>query len=929
MAAPAESAVPKSLLSFRQIKQEVAQCEQSLAKILSPAQKHEENVKGVRANLQGAWDRVFQNTDSSKRPQLQAEIQNYVGQLERLELGYKAGLADAEAEYERQVDVVVKGLYERIGNSLGITQPPGVEPTPNPTSDGDHEDGRDDSQGASKRPRTDRPDERPEAIPNAEAQTAPPTRVVNQDETRKRKRGRDASDQEKTPQPAPPQRSQRVKRSMPFADVFQGGKASTKHVIVQWPPAHGKWWIVHCREHDLSFKDHPLAGAAAHIRSNKHVKSSSDYNTVLGFFGIEVVGCNEALAGKNNTVAREAFKDGDEHSAAEGTPVNEDMASSQRRGRRHKSNEAGGRQGHGSTPRTGHQRQDETPSAVANPESGQVYCVYWRMSKQWLAALLLPMENLEEVGIPASIEGLGLLQDLPECYTYDPQSKAFSWSEGYDDNGLWVSMREFPIMFFDGSPFPRKSSVAWVFASELQVYDAAAENLIEHNQQVVEYLQAQKVSTESVASEPNKQAQSPGSPAPPNIGNQGAPKESQPDSMAAPISTPPVDFTLTDASSEHAPQIGSDTSSLQERPDQSPRDQSRSLAAGVASGEPNHGPTNSSMASSERQVSEQNITSTPQVPWSQDIRTVALAQMAFDAYSQQPSTTEATPTSQQHSPRDIPPMREQRQPGISQKVPGVQPKQMPTAATATASTNPEHGQQDISPMEARQAPAISQTVPNTHAEQRSTVTTEQTSQVKAVSQINPGVGPPGMVLQPLAPMVAPQPGSRPHQPPTSGPQLPPIRTLAEHQVSPAGHGYYWPNRSSVSSAGAFRITTTMQGNPELAAQATRPPAPAATMTLNLPMVPPSQNELWLASFSPSLVDLLRRNKFLDREPHPEDFRSSQGNFRCPFCSKEFGRLGVFTRHLQERCRLIKAAAQSSPSLPQSDYPPIKPRPAAT
>lgn len=39
-------------------------------------------------------------------------------------------------------------------------------------------------------------------------------------------------------------------------------------------------------------------------------------------------------------------------------------------------------------------------------------------------------------------------------------------------------MCEFPVMFFDGSPFSSWSSVALVSAEELQTYEASAHNLI-------------------------------------------------------------------------------------------------------------------------------------------------------------------------------------------------------------------------------------------------------------------------------------------------------------------------------------------------------------------------------------------------------------------------------------------------------------------
>ncbi|WAO96055.1 Hypothetical protein NCS54_01371600 [Fusarium falciforme] len=573
MTASCETPVPRSLHVFNQIKQDVTRCGQRLAGIQSPAQKHEDDVKAVRANLDAAWDRIFQAKDLSERPQLQTKIQDYAGELERLEFSYRSGLTDAETEYERQVDAVVKACCEKLGESINtVLRLFDFERSRKPTSNDFHHDSND-SQHTSQRPQAGRSDDQSETAQNAE--------------TRKRKRGWDVLDQQKHHQLATAQKRKNVKRSIHFEEVFQNGNAPIKHVIVQWPPDQGSWYILRCEEHDFNLKDNPLVGAAAHIRSKKHGKKSSDYNTVLELLGIEVLGCDESLAEKNNVAVREAFKNGYAHPTAAGIQVSKEIVPSKDRGRTR-----------------GYRRQHGTPQAAVDPEYGQVYRVYWNLSKQWLAALLLPMQNLHDVGIPYSIEGLGLLEDLPQCYAYDCQSKTFSWKEGYEDNGPRVSMRKFPVMFFDGSPFPSKSSVAWVSASDLQIYDPSAKNLIEHSQQVLNYLEAresaggQKIASEArtresfpadpanlYCREAEEQAQDSGSPSSSTSWNQEAPENSQPGTTATPMITPLVETApIGEQAFQHAPQTNSDTSALQGHPDQSPNDRSRGVATCSASG---------------------------------------------------------------------------------------------------------------------------------------------------------------------------------------------------------------------------------------------------------------------------------------------------------------------------------------------------------
>jgi hypothetical protein len=104
------------------------------------------------------------------------------------------------------------------------------------------------------------------------------------------------------------------------------------------------------------------------------------------------------------------------------------------------------------------------------------------------------VENTEWTAIGASLESLGLLlpDSIPICYDYDAQGKTLSWKQGYGDDGAGISTRQFPIMYFDGLPFPEKSAVGWVPATNLQVYDDLARNLVQYDQQVQEFIKSQR-----------------------------------------------------------------------------------------------------------------------------------------------------------------------------------------------------------------------------------------------------------------------------------------------------------------------------------------------------------------------------------------------------------------------------------------------------
>ena len=114
MAVSRETPSLKSMRLFDQIVQNMTQCRQWLVSIQSPAQKHKRDVKAARASLNAAWGHFLQYQDVSAQAQLQGEIKDYIDKLERVERNYELGVADAEAEYKRQVDAIVRACCEKI-----------------------------------------------------------------------------------------------------------------------------------------------------------------------------------------------------------------------------------------------------------------------------------------------------------------------------------------------------------------------------------------------------------------------------------------------------------------------------------------------------------------------------------------------------------------------------------------------------------------------------------------------------------------------------------------------------------------------------------------------------------------------------------------------------------------------------------------------
>lgn len=289
-------------------------------------------------------------------------------------------------------------------------------------------------------------------------------------ESRKRKRGCDES-----------QPSHASKRSITFEQVFRDGNAAIKHIIVRWPTTQDRWFIIRCEEHDLNFKLNPLVGGATHLRSRKHSGGPTDHNSVIEAIGIEVLGCNETLAAKNNSVVREAINHGYTHPSteeAEWHPGRESEDDEEPARARQRNERISSRNG---------SLRNQDKNIIINPKCGDVYAAYWRKSKQWYGVVILPLGSFKPLDLSGSIEDLGLLNELPPCYVFHAETQSFGWAKGYEENGPNVTRREFPVMFFDGAVFPDSCSVGWIQARDLEVYDPNS-RLIDYNQQVQAWL---------------------------------------------------------------------------------------------------------------------------------------------------------------------------------------------------------------------------------------------------------------------------------------------------------------------------------------------------------------------------------------------------------------------------------------------------------
>ncbi|KAH6985517.1 hypothetical protein EDB80DRAFT_230132 [Ilyonectria destructans] len=264
-----------------------------------------------------------------------------------------------------------------------------------------------------------------------------------------------------------------AKRSISFEDVFQDGRATIKHIIVQFPAGDGSWYILRCDKHDLSFKNHPIKGAAKHLGGKQHGRMSRKPSVAIKHLGVKVLNCNKILAEKNNIAALEALQKEHKHPTADmvdNEPQGDLIPTSVYKAPARKTQESQGRAGKALLT-DGSSQQVTDVEVITEPIPGEFYLAYRKGSTDRCPVLLLPLGHLDNVGVPDAVEILGLIDSVPACYVYNQSVNDLVWQEGYEDDGPLVAKRQFPVMYLDGSEFPNRGLVGWVGVEDLRPFD--------------------------------------------------------------------------------------------------------------------------------------------------------------------------------------------------------------------------------------------------------------------------------------------------------------------------------------------------------------------------------------------------------------------------------------------------------------------------
>lgn len=246
--------------------------------------------------------------------------------------------------------------------------------------------------------------------------------------TRRRSQNQTAKDGDKARSPSRKRRritidhNVNVTKTVSFDEVYQDGNPDYKFEIVEFPIHAGKWYILHCEQHNLRFgenKKNAMQGAAKHMGSADHGGTGTfvQHHLALEQFGIHVYDCDSEKAKKNNIMVR------------------------------------------GETAAV-----ISTFRGIVDPVEGQPYSTSFNGT--WWALMVLPTSDFATVGINGNFQKCGLARKTPKCYRRRSGNGPLKWAAGYEDGGPLVQGRQFPVRYFgDGG------KVGWVTAASLRPFD--------------------------------------------------------------------------------------------------------------------------------------------------------------------------------------------------------------------------------------------------------------------------------------------------------------------------------------------------------------------------------------------------------------------------------------------------------------------------
>ncbi|KAK7215952.1 hypothetical protein V2G26_003955 [Clonostachys chloroleuca] len=302
-------------------------------------------------------------------------------------------------------------------------------------------------------------------------------------------------------------------RNIEFEDVYQDGEPDQPRAIVRYPENHGHFYILHCSRHDQFFDS--LFNGASHLSHADHGGKRPNHRAVVQKLGVLVLGCSESLAKKNNALlGLNPPHTGKRKSSCiqEHDPKRSRASSASSQRRRSNASEnvrlaeetPARRQNQIATATASSHRAcrgEITPppekvyESILDPVPGDIYFCLVSETRSYVPVLLLPMENLEDVGVQGTLTSLGLMDDLPNAFFHNPETGKLDWAEGYDEKGKLAAKRAFPAIYLTSKKFPAGCPVAWVAAMNLRKWDLSSTSVplrMNEHCEVLRYIMRQR-----------------------------------------------------------------------------------------------------------------------------------------------------------------------------------------------------------------------------------------------------------------------------------------------------------------------------------------------------------------------------------------------------------------------------------------------------
>lgn len=281
-----------------------------------------------------------------------------------------------------------------------------------------------------------------------ESGTCAPTPGPSQSPVSNKRRFVTALDEPPTPIAGP---------TIDFQEVYQGGNGITRYTIIDFahtlsanPTVSGQWWILRCVKcdwHGVYQRNRTLEFGRRHAARCFPEFKYTGTASVIDFLGVLVLNCDQDLFSKNNNDVKKALSDRSYEPAFRS------------RNKRTKLMNV-----------TVPQRESNEPPIITDPKVGILYLAH-RRDGPVFGAIVLPLGDFRSrVGIRGSIYDPQPFKALPNCYRFHAGQRKFFWAEGYEDGGVNVTMRQFPVYYLDG-PSVEMGHVRWVSADDLELFD--------------------------------------------------------------------------------------------------------------------------------------------------------------------------------------------------------------------------------------------------------------------------------------------------------------------------------------------------------------------------------------------------------------------------------------------------------------------------